>query len=694
MRFFSNAGAPAVGYKLYTYAAGTTTPKAAFRDAAGLVPHENPITLNANGESCIYWDGNYRVDLKSPAGVSVTDYPVDNFETVSNQIGSLTTTLAGPGGADSVGFQQLGIGAIPRTSLAKMRGERTSEDYSANPVTGAAAAAAAIKILEGGAFSAGGSAYVLANLSPIKVTGGVGYAVEYDHRYAKVTSPNTSTNAFEFSNAGSMIAGSYRNEYTIRNIVAVGAGKTGTSAGIKQIDAANIRIQGALVQGFSKGLHLYSGLSSSYYDMTITGNSWGVYAEGGAPLTLAEPNANSFYGCRIYGNDRAVEYIGGANAAVLWCGTNFEGNNLAGNAADGRAIVNLQLTGQQTFIATHHEGNLGQYGIRYNGADQGKTMTMLGVEHIDGTDTQVEIMAGCFLGLGSRIFGNTSTKQLNFATGASGTIIECETTPSGDLSNLAVMRFGKLRFGGNPVTSSACISATAEAVNNAAGGTVTEFLSDSMQHVWKNAANVRMGYIGFYNASDHDLVADGTRGWNFWSNGAKIASAGRLGTLSFDPGVDNARTLGSAALRWSTVYAAVGAINTSDEREKLWRGDLTAPELAAASEIAKTIGAYQWLSSIAEKGQDGARLHVGVKAQQVFAIMAKHGLDAMRYGFACYDKWDASAPAEPLPADSERVTAEPIQAGDRYGIRPDQLAFFIAAAQEQRLAALESMVSP
>ncbi|HRE35302.1 MAG TPA: hypothetical protein PK217_09580, partial [Sphingopyxis terrae] len=69
-------------------------------------------------------------------------------------------------------------------------------------------------------------------------------------------------------------------------------------------------------------------------------------------------------------------------------------------------------------------------------------------------------------------------------------------------------------------------------------------------------------------------------------------------TGSFFPSTDNALPLGGAANRASTLYAATGSINTSDEREKTWRGVLTAPEMAAARRIALELGFYQWNAAI------------------------------------------------------------------------------------------------
>lgn len=206
--------------------------------------------------------------------------------------------------------------------------------------------------------------------------------------------------------------------------------------------------------------------------------------------------------------------------------------------------------------------------------------------------------------------------------------------------------------------------------------------------------------LGFFNTAsagagrDGFLISNGTQ-VAIEIDATNIAIATSIGLLS---GADNGRVLGSASLRWSTVYAGTGTINTSDEREKHWRGELSLAELRAAKRIIAELGVYQWNDAVAEKGEDGARLHFGVRAQQAFAIMEDEGLDWGRYAWACYDQWEEQT--EPVvdedgePTGETRVTLE---AGDRYGVRPDQLAFWLIAAQakiqadlEARLAALEA----
>lgn len=48
-QFFDNNGNPLTGGKLYSYAAGTTTPQTTYTTSAGNVAHTNPIILDSAG---------------------------------------------------------------------------------------------------------------------------------------------------------------------------------------------------------------------------------------------------------------------------------------------------------------------------------------------------------------------------------------------------------------------------------------------------------------------------------------------------------------------------------------------------------------------------------------------------------------------------------------------------------------------
>jgi hypothetical protein len=71
MQFFDNNGDPLSGGKLYTYAAGTTTPKASYTTAAGTIENANPVVLDAYGRAVIFIEGAYRFDLFTSADVLV-----------------------------------------------------------------------------------------------------------------------------------------------------------------------------------------------------------------------------------------------------------------------------------------------------------------------------------------------------------------------------------------------------------------------------------------------------------------------------------------------------------------------------------------------------------------------------------------------------------------------------------------------
>lgn len=143
------------------------------------------------------------------------------------------------------------------------------------------------------------------------------------------------------------------------------------------------------------------------------------------------------------------------------------------------------------------------------------------------------------------------------------------------------------------------------------------------------------------------------------------------------PNSDNAYALGWSGGRWTVVYAVNGAIQTSDRTEKTEIADLDEVEKRVAIRIKGLIKKFKWKDSIAEKGLDGARIHVGVIAQDVGDAFRAEGLDPHKYGMFCYDEWEAKDKV--LGKDGE-VASPAVSAGSRYGVRYDQLLAFVIAA--------------
>ena len=119
LQFFDSNSIELAGGKLYTYAAGTTTPLATYTDSTGSVPNTNPVILNSRGEASV-WLGSslYYMELHDSLGTLI--WSADNIG------GNVTlASLAASSGSALIGFIQAGTGAVAQTVQGKLR-ERVS----------------------------------------------------------------------------------------------------------------------------------------------------------------------------------------------------------------------------------------------------------------------------------------------------------------------------------------------------------------------------------------------------------------------------------------------------------------------------------------------------------------------------------------------------------------------------------------
>jgi len=99
-QFFDNNGVILSGGKLYTYAAGTTTPAVTYTSSSGTTAHTNPIILNSAGRVSTgeIWlnPPQYKFFLKDSndvliatydniSGIGAASYQVDNFTGTGSQ---------------------------------------------------------------------------------------------------------------------------------------------------------------------------------------------------------------------------------------------------------------------------------------------------------------------------------------------------------------------------------------------------------------------------------------------------------------------------------------------------------------------------------------------------------------------------------------------------------------------------------
>lgn len=146
-QFFDNNGNPLSGGKLYTYAAGTTTPLATYTTVVGDVAHTNPIILDSagrvpGGEIWLTDTLLYKFVLDTSAGVLLGTYDfIDGINSADSaaeisfigfkgQTGTVEN-LGGSDGSDWIGFLQNGTGVVAISAQDKMRQTVSVKDFGA-----------------------------------------------------------------------------------------------------------------------------------------------------------------------------------------------------------------------------------------------------------------------------------------------------------------------------------------------------------------------------------------------------------------------------------------------------------------------------------------------------------------------------------------------------------------------------------
>jgi hypothetical protein len=134
----TSTGTPLAGGLVYTYAPGTSTPKATYSDLALTTPNTNPIVMDSNGDATIYFNGQYKVVLKTSAGVTV--WTMDNVGGIESawsgyEVDALNTYGGGSAYTQAtIATALTAIGTTNKTTLLLRPGTWTitaDADYSA-----------------------------------------------------------------------------------------------------------------------------------------------------------------------------------------------------------------------------------------------------------------------------------------------------------------------------------------------------------------------------------------------------------------------------------------------------------------------------------------------------------------------------------------------------------------------------------
>lgn len=300
LQFFDANGNPLAGGKLYTYAAGTTTPLATYTDYGGGTANANPVVLDSRGEASV-WFGTSQYKVKLTDADDVEVYTVDNLN--GPDVATLAL-LAASSGSSLIGYINSGTGAVARTVQDRLRDYISVKDFgaigngTANDVTAIQAAidAAAARPPSGGSSGLGGisGATVYFPSGVYRINSGItipdGVKLVGSGERATVIKYYGSGSAVSNPTPGTRIGKIGIMEMTIKDE------GTGT-VGLDLNSVSYSEFQSLWIDGFDTAVKINSPTSgwsvyNRFYNVTSNVCTTGYW------LTGTSSNAHTFYACR------------------------------------------------------------------------------------------------------------------------------------------------------------------------------------------------------------------------------------------------------------------------------------------------------------------------------------------------------------------------------------------------------------
>jgi len=615
-----------------------------------------------------------------------------------------------------VRFQPAGTGAVTRTVEGKLRELVSVSDFGASPSNSAAQNATALLAAE-----ASGANEIYVPVGTYNVTGTTGLTKRYFGPGVLVFSGAGQT-TFTGSGLNDLsFTGAFVQPRPLQIVIRVNAvNQTGISGAPSPCDTFEYSLNGGAT--WISTYDAYNPVDDQVYALPLgmnaligytlnapvglpgtgvvpvfaastghtVGNSWaftltpnpqvldtksGVITKNGSPImgVNGTTDTNTFLGKDVFGN---LKNAGNQNTVVGWkamfANTTGYANTVMGVAAmedNTTGVNNTAIGANALFQNTTGSVNtaVGIYASQANTTGTGNVSM--------GSDTNAYNTTGS---------GNTAagTQALYHNTAGS------ENAAVG----LYALRGGSQSFG-NGTSQNYCAALGAYSLYNGGGqmnaaigygaglkntGSYNTYLgaeTGSVATEISGGYNVFIGYRSGNNASQSNAgqnsiaIGDGTytTGGNAVAIGSGVSSPANVFTVCnafhtfFRPSTDNVTALGGPANRWSVVYAATGAINTSDERQKQQIKPVDDAALRAWAKVEYC--QYKFNDAVEKKGA-GARWHFGLVAQRVDEAFQSEGLNAFDYGVLCYDEWEA---------EYEDVTVEKTRIVPAYnrGINPE-----------------------
>lgn len=698
-QFFDNNGVILSGGKIYTYAAGTTTPQATYTSAAGVTPHANPIILDSAG--------------RVPGGeIWLTDGLVYKF-VIETSTGSLLGTYDNITGVNS-NFVNYTVQEEVITATA---GQTVFNLSTINYTPGTNS----LTVYIDGVNQYVGDSYLETDSDTVTFTSGVHVGGEVKFTTAVQTTTgavDASIVAYDPPFTGSVatdVEAKLAQYISVKDFGAVGDGVTDDTAAFDAAEAYLGTVSGG-VMFVPPGDYRLNWVCTT--SNIIVQGSGGLgefdlaclrpFSLSTPPITIGDGTTLVRYcqlvNLHISGSDGTpsgiTNYANNAPSAVLFKGGSI-GTIINGCVFyNGKKTVSLEpsattpVTGLRFISCVIRndilDSNLsrGIYTVRladpgYN-TDNKFTLTKLNkpgdgyAAEVDGTITGITFEVfqsywdfkpswGILLKGGSGIVCD----DLQLDPGTTGAII-IEADSDGDVGRFitGVMRHGGQKF----KMPSYTVDIPAEAdtfafkarLPNAHLGLQTFFgLADNPYDTLTQIV-ANPGVAGSLRLESADLIINEevfVRGGNvadamylsaatvnggaymeaLGANEAVRLVANGTGPIILEsatavrPNSNGSVSLGTASFRWSEVHAVNGTIQTSDETAKQQIGSIDDAVLRAWGNV--EYYQYKFNHAVEAKG-NGARWHVGVIAQRVKEAFESEGVDPFSYGILCYDEWD------------------------------------------------------
>lgn len=122
LAFYDSDGNPLNGGLIYTYSAGTTTPKATYTDSGAGTSNANPVVLDSAGRAVIWISGNYKFVVKDSLGSTIRT--VDNISSSAAALGDADygdITVSGSGTVMTVDALAVTFGKIAAANVTSLQ---------------------------------------------------------------------------------------------------------------------------------------------------------------------------------------------------------------------------------------------------------------------------------------------------------------------------------------------------------------------------------------------------------------------------------------------------------------------------------------------------------------------------------------------------------------------------------------------